>query len=116
VVIVSAILIGLGAGPLWVSQSFYISECATDQNKGRFNGIFFSIFTTSNIVSNILASFLLEKFSKIVFYFVMSSIGFFASIFLLFLKKPSPIVNDNLNEIQINELNKIKPLDTNEDN
>jgi len=99
VVIVSAVLIGLGAGPLWVSQSFYISECATDLNKGRYNGIFFSIFTTANIISNLLASYLLEKFSKIVFYYVMSAIGFAASLFLLFLKKPSPKMSDDLNEI-----------------
>lgn len=108
-VIISAILIGLGSGPLSVSQSFYISECATDQNKGRYNGIFFSIFTSSNVISNLLASFLLKKFSKIVFYFVMSIIGFFASLFLLFLKKPSPKEIDNINEIQILDLNKIQP-------
>ena len=44
VTLTSAFLIGLGAGPLWVSQSFYLTECANDLNKGRYNSLFYGIF------------------------------------------------------------------------
>ena len=37
-------LCGIGAGPLWVSQANYLAECATEENKGRMNGTFATIF------------------------------------------------------------------------
>jgi MFS family permease len=36
----SAAVDGFGAGILWVAQGNYISECATDDNKGFFFGLF----------------------------------------------------------------------------
>jgi MFS family permease len=44
IIIITAFLLGLGAGPLWVSQSYHVSKCANQSNKGLYNGIFFTIF------------------------------------------------------------------------
>jgi len=40
----SAALLGFGAGPLWVSQAAFISECACYRTKGLYNSIFWSVF------------------------------------------------------------------------
>lgn len=42
--LMTAFLTGLGAGPLWVGATTYISDCASNDNKGLFNSIFFGIF------------------------------------------------------------------------
>lgn len=68
--IISAFLIGCGAGPLWVAQNNYVAECATHENKGRYYGLFASVFQLANIISNSLAGVLIETFSKSVFYAV----------------------------------------------
>ena len=50
----TAVLLGLGAGPLWVSQAAFISECANYDNKGTYNSIFWSLFQVGSIVTDIL--------------------------------------------------------------
>ena len=48
----------------------------------------------SNIISNLLASFLIERFNKIILYIILTAIGLFSAIFLLFLKKPKMVIID----------------------
>ena len=43
VVIISAICIGLSAGTLRSSAGKYVAECATDENKGIYSGIFLAM-------------------------------------------------------------------------
>lgn len=45
--ILTAGILGAGAGLLWVSQGSYISECANDANKGFFNSFFWAMFMCS---------------------------------------------------------------------
>ena len=86
--IFSAVLIGLGAGPLWVSNNCYISECASHVNKGRFNALFYSIFQSSSITGTILSGILIERVSKTKYYIVMGVIGSIGTVIFLFLRKP----------------------------
>ena len=88
--IFSSFLVGLGAGPLWVSQAYHINSCASESNKGMFNGIFFGLFTIASLVTNALAAFLTIRVSKVTFYFIMSCIVLGAVlIFLLGIRKPT---------------------------
>ena len=57
----SSVIIGIGAGPLWVSQSYHIATCANETNKGLYNGIFLSIVNISFISSNFLAAILIQN-------------------------------------------------------
>jgi MFS family permease len=41
--ILSSIICGAGNSIIWVAHGSYISECATDLNKGLFNGFFWII-------------------------------------------------------------------------
>ena len=48
-----AALNGFGASVLWVAQGKYLSECATEANKGLFNTIFLSFMQASLIICNL---------------------------------------------------------------
>jgi hypothetical protein len=62
----AALLVGLGAGPLWCSQSVYIKIIAEiyAEHEGlppatilaRFFGIFFMIYETSEVWGNLISS------------------------------------------------------------
>jgi hypothetical protein len=82
-------LVGVGAGPLWVSEAFHINSCATEVNKGLFNGIFFGFSTVASLCTNEIAAILTVKVSESTFYFIMSCIaGSAALIFLFGIRKP----------------------------
>ena len=84
----SSVIIGIGAGPLWVSQSFHIATCANETNKGLYNGIFLSIANISFISSNLLAATLIQNVKKTTFYFIMAMLAVFGCSVFLFVKTP----------------------------
>lgn len=43
-VLAAACINGFGAAIIWVAQGQYISQCATDRNKGLFNAVFWVFF------------------------------------------------------------------------
>lgn len=67
----SSVLLGLTAGPMWTSQSVYISEMSysyaassgNDEHAvlSRFNGIFFSMYETTQITGNLISSLVLQQ-------------------------------------------------------
>lgn len=88
---ITAFLLGIGAGPLWVSQAFYLSECATHWTKGRYNGLFFCLFKGSNLLSYAITGVMIRNLKKTEFYIVMSAIGVTGSLFFLLLTKPDKV-------------------------
>lgn len=75
ITLITAVLVGLGSGPLWITQGCYISECASHLNKGRFNVIFFGFYQLSSIIAPFISSLLIVYLSKTTFYLVMGLIG-----------------------------------------
>lgn len=63
-ILASAALNGFGASILWVAQGRYVSECATEQNMGKFNAIFWAIYMGSNLVGNLFAAFVIVNVKK----------------------------------------------------
>ncbi|KAK7087469.1 protein unc-93 homolog A-like [Littorina saxatilis] len=67
----ASLLLGAVSGPLWTSQSLYITACGYSHAKtavsnpyhvfSRFNGIFFAIYETSQITGNLVASLVLQN-------------------------------------------------------
>lgn len=67
----SSILLGLTAGPMWTSQSVYLSQKAYSYTErtgedghailSRFNGIFFCMFETTQITGNLISSLVLQQ-------------------------------------------------------
>lgn len=86
--IITAALLGVGAGPLWVCQAAYLSECACPQTKGRYNGIFFSIFNGASVVAYAMAGIMIRNLKKSDFYWILTAISIVGSFFFLFLTTP----------------------------
>ena len=47
IIIICAIINGVGASLIWVSNGNYISECATPKTKGFFYGFFWIVYMSS---------------------------------------------------------------------
>ena len=115
--IFTAFLLGIGAGPLWVSQAFHISLCASEENKGLYNGIFFSTFIVSQIATNLIAAQLIQTVRKSTFYWIMAALGFVGSLFFMLIKTPKKLENEEnqqleLAKVQPNEEESIKNTET----
>ena len=85
---VTAALNGFGASILWVAQGNYLAQCATNENKGKFNSIFWAFYMASYVLGNVLTTFVITNVNLLQFYIIMTSICFLASCFFLFLKPP----------------------------
>ncbi|XP_046568718.1 protein unc-93 homolog A-like [Haliotis rubra] len=67
----SSVIIGIVTGPLWSCQGIYMTVCAVSYSQrtgtqmyaslSRFNGIFWAIFDLSNIIGNLVSSFVLYQ-------------------------------------------------------
>jgi MFS family permease len=94
-VCVTAALLGMGAAVLWTAQGAFITSLARDQERGKYVGIFWGIFSASGIVGN-LAVFLVLKYSSIdplylmVGFTVLAVVG---AIVLFVLPKPRPVLD-----------------------
>ena len=78
----------MGAGPLWVSQAFHITSCASEENKGIYNGIFFCTFACSYISSNILAGTLIDSVELSSFYWIMAGVALLGSLSFSLVRTP----------------------------
>ncbi|KAH3891094.1 hypothetical protein DPMN_015183 [Dreissena polymorpha] len=67
----SSVLLGITAGPMWTSQSVYLSDMALSYASrtgadghailSKFNGIFFSMYETTQITGNLISSLVLQQ-------------------------------------------------------
>jgi MFS family permease len=86
---VTAAINGAGAGILWVSQGIYISQCATNETKGFYNGYFWAFFMSSQIVGNVIAALLLSKGnSQALLFIVFGCCATLGSLLFCTLRKP----------------------------
>ena len=89
---VTAVLNGFGASILWLAQGKYVAFCASDSNKGLFNGTFWAIFMSSNIVGYLMSAFVIGAVNNLsVFYMVMTVVCICSSLFFLLLRNPVPV-------------------------
>ena len=88
VILIAAAINGFGASILWVAQGKYISMCASNENKGSYNGIFWAFFMSSQVFGNLMGAFVLGNLTKFTFYCVMTALCIAASFFFLLLSKP----------------------------
>ena len=107
--IIASILVGIGAGLVWIGQGISITKFANEQelllNKpvnsllGTFNGIF-GVYTNFNYVIGNLVGGLIFQFdgSVDVLYVVMSVVSFIGSGLLLFISQSKEVINDSGND------------------
>jgi predicted MFS family arabinose efflux permease len=89
ILIISVILNGIGASLIWVAQGEYFSKCATEQTKGFYFGLFWSIYQGSQIFGSYFGGLIFsENYSKTKFFIIMSIIALLATISMAFTKTP----------------------------
>jgi MFS family permease len=109
--ILSASLTGFGASLIWVGQGRYISECATSENMGLYNSIFWAIYMGSILVGNLFSAFVIVQVNEAVFYMIMTCLSVLASLVFLFLRQPEK-VNNLYQEHQVSVSDLIQLLKT----
>ena len=87
-IIVTAILNGVGAGILWVSQAEYVTLCATEETKGFYFSYFFIIFMISQIAGNLGAAFMLRDHGQPPYYILMTGLSLAGCLLFLLQRAP----------------------------
>ena len=87
-ILVTAGLNGWGASILWVAQGKYMSECATDFNKGMFNSVFWIFNMGSLVIGNLMAYFVLEYVNESTLYYILTAINGLAVLWFICLPMP----------------------------
>ncbi|CDW76468.1 major facilitator superfamily protein [Stylonychia lemnae] len=87
----TATINGFGAGILWVAQGQYVSDCASDKNKGFFFSYFWAWFMSSQIIGNLLAALILGNFEQSTFYIIVSVAAFLGAMIFLLLRRPKKL-------------------------
>ncbi|KAF9149803.1 hypothetical protein BG015_008367 [Linnemannia schmuckeri] len=99
---IAGILLGLGAGCIWVTQGAMMMSYPTENNKGRYIACFWAIYNLGAVLGSVLplTMFLVTKVpdqddvspeTYIVYMVIMG----LATLLGFFLSKPSSIVRDN---------------------
>jgi hypothetical protein len=88
--IVSCMFMGIAGAFFWICQSLYVNACADHDTKGHFNGLFWSIMQSSQIISSVLATFVLGATDSLTFYIILSMFGLLAILMLSLLQAPVP--------------------------
>jgi len=90
---VGQVITGLGQSMIWVAQGEYISLCATDDTRGFYFGLFWSIYMSSQIFGNFTGAIIITRASGPTFFLIMGAIMFIGALLNIFLKKPKPFCN-----------------------
>ena len=61
--LISSILYGFGLSLFWVGAQKYVTECANENNKGTFNGIFWVASMGAYLSGNLMAAFVIPATS-----------------------------------------------------
>lgn len=76
------LIVCIGAGScgfcssiIWVAQSGYITQCASENNKNKLFALFWSFAFSNQIISNSLGTFVLGKISTTAYFYLMTSLS-----------------------------------------
>ena len=94
IVILWALICGLGASILWVSQGSYISETADSTRKSQLFGLFWIFQSSGTVLGDILIIFILGKVDNITYSLLTPIFVIFGS--LLFLCLPNTSYSNSL--------------------
>ena len=84
-----AIVCGICASTLWVAQGAYTSTVADKNSKAELFGVFWALMMSSQIIGNLIITFVLGKMSNFIYFMVLTILGFASSALFLFLPNVS---------------------------
>ena len=93
--IFSGLLLGFGGSLIWIGQGKYITDWSVPENKGLYFGLFYWIYMSSQVIGNLISAFILDIFSQLVYFSIMSGFAIFGFISFLFLSIP---LHQDINE------------------
>lgn len=96
----AGVLLGLGAGCLWVTQGAMMMSYPTEDSKGKYIAVFWAIFNLGAVLGSVLPLIINRKLDdpddvSPVTYYVYMAIMALATCLSIFLSRPSTIVRDN---------------------
>lgn len=74
---------------VWVAQGDYVSYYSTEDTKGLFFALFWSLYMSSLIFGDVLGALLITQASGIYFYIIMGSIILVCLVFFLKIEYPA---------------------------
>lgn len=98
ILFLGSVLAGFGQAIMWVAQGEYISQCASDENKGFYIGFFWSWYMGSQIFGNLIGAILITDISGPSFFVVMTAIMFVAVACFGLLKMSEPTASKSVEE------------------
>ncbi|KAJ3433075.1 et translation product-related [Anaeramoeba flamelloides] len=102
-------LLGLGASLLWSGNGAYIVQVSEKEQLGLVSGVFWGMFQCNQIFGNLLAAIIINAGkSNSVLFTILTCVGAFGWVFLLFLPNTKKIQKKNDNADFESEKAKIK--------
>lgn len=74
-VVLGAIICGVSASTLWVAQGAYTSQVADTNRKSELFGLFWALMMSSQIIGNLLITFVLGKMSNFTYFILLTILG-----------------------------------------
>ena len=90
--IVCSIINGAGSALLLVQVGNYVSECASERNKGLYNSIFWCSLMVSGIVGNLMAAYVIVDVKESTFYMVMTGVCLASNLVFMLVPKPEKVI------------------------
>lgn len=74
-VVLGAIICGVSASTIWVAQGAYTSQVADETRKSELFGLFWALMMSSQIIGNLLITFVLGKMSNLTYFILLTILG-----------------------------------------
>ena len=92
--IVCSAMVGIGGAFIWLFQGTYVNDCADEKTKGLYNGLFWSIFQSSQVLSSLLATIILGMTDQFTFYSILMMFALASVVMFFFVLDPVKYTND----------------------
>ncbi|KAL4446012.1 hypothetical protein ABPG74_011004 [Tetrahymena malaccensis] len=112
IVLLGASLCGFSASLIWIAQGGYIDSIGQDtpSKKGTFSGIFWAIMQGSQIIGNILGTFILQYLENMQYFLIMTGLGIAASLLFFFLPSVKKVENKDISVPIMTQIKKVFKL------
>ena len=75
IVLLGAMLCGASASAIWVAQGAYVSQVAGETRRTELFGLFWMLMMSSQIIGNLITTFVLGLVSNTVYFLVLTILG-----------------------------------------
>eukprot|EP00743_Colponemidia_sp_Colp-15_P004111 GILK01004439.1.p1 GENE.GILK01004439.1~~GILK01004439.1.p1 ORF type:complete len:498 (+),score=74.16 GILK01004439.1:212-1495(+) len=88
-ILLTSAMCGITGALLWMGQGCYLTECSSESLRGFYSGLFWCIFTSSQIVGNFAGALIIDVFGQTMFFVVMTFVCAFGVALFSFLTPPT---------------------------